>query len=216
MYAMVSREGIVREIFQDKPLIRLKNGSDFLDDEYIANHFNIYPVVKMYPNGYDPIKHNLVEVEPIQHWPFIKNDGYVYQIYNLEHLTFEQSKQKRLDELKNIRKQFQTKGIVINGIFIKSDVGMYAQIDNVLKLMNLNNKIRPHWKIANNSWLEYIAPHQVEVMATCLSDYVEKCFNHEKQLFQQIVNAPNNDYEYLKNIRLYRGWPDNNYIVENF
>jgi hypothetical protein len=140
----------------------------------------------------------------------IPNNQVVKQ-YSLTELTFSEKKQNMIEDLVNIRYEKEISGIVIDGLNFSTDRQSQALINAAYTLIQKDNHKEINWKTADNNWI-ILKASNINFYTYCFSDYVENCFTNEHSIYELINSASENDWDALKNIDLYCGWPGKEYI----
>ena len=107
------------------------------------------------------------------------------------------------------RWQVETAGINVNGFIIKTDRESQTQITCAMFAIERGYLTHVNWK-GENGWIE-MDTSVVANLPPLVSDYVQLCFQKEKQMCDIIDSI--NTIEELNNIDLEVGWPTGVYEI---
>lgn len=105
-------------------------------------------------------------------------------------LTLSEIKMRKLNEIANARFLYETRGILINGIRIKTDRESQSTISGAYS--SLKDGLIPHidWKAEGGDWVR-LTLAELTPIAQAVANHVQSSFTLEKQLAERVMAATN-------------------------
>lgn len=94
----------------------------------------------------------------------------------------------RVGELANIRARYETSGIDVNGVFVRTDIDHQVRLSTARQAVSDNPEMVIDWRLVDGSWVS-LGASDVESMFSAVSAHVQACFSNEKSLSQALITA---------------------------
>jgi len=203
-YTMIEQYDEMPKLYRDE----IKDENLLSEEE--LKEIGIYSVEENLPSNYDPFQMDL-NIKDFKEWSFDSINRVVLKEYDIHNYTFQEKLDALIIHLANKRYEKETQGIIINGNNIATDRSSQAMLNSAARVLELDPTKTINWK-CENGWIS-LDSTSVTVISQCVIDYVEKCFDNEMSIWNELNSVSDEDWITLQNVDLDSGWPDNNYNV---